>query len=158
MSVTEVEKIVDKHGGKKTSLIGILHDIQTHYNYLPEDALRRVSEKLEIKLPQVYSVATFFKAYSLKPKGKHSIFVCLGTACHVRGGKRIVEELERELGIKAGQTTKDSKFTLETVNCLGACALGPIVVLDGKYYGSMTSPKVKTLLKKVKETKHGKKS
>jgi len=153
MQTKEIEKIVDKHGGKKSALIGILHEIQTLHNYLPEEALRKVSERLGISLPHVYSVATFFRAFSLTPKGKHAIAVCMGTACHVRGGKRIAEELERELGIKAGETTKDLEFTLETVNCLGACALGPVVAVDGNYYGHMTTSKVKPLLKKLKEGK-----
>jgi len=156
MGAKEVEKIVEKHGGKKSALIGILHEIQTLHNYLPEEALKKVSERLGINLPHVYSVATFFRAFSLKPKGKHAIAVCMGTACHVRGGKRIVEELERELGIKAGQTTEDLEFTLETVNCLGACALGPVVAVDGSYYGHMTTSKVKPLLKKLKGTKDAK--
>jgi NADH-quinone oxidoreductase subunit E len=158
MGVAEVERIVDRYGGKRSSLIGILHEIQTRYNYLPEEALRQVADRLDMKFPQVYGVATFFKAFSLKPRGRHTICVCLGTACHVRGGQRIVDELARELGIRAGETTEDLSFTLETVNCLGACALGPVVAVDGSYYGHMTSAKVKTLLKGLRERDHAKKS
>ena len=116
------------------------------YNYLPKKGLTRVSEGLNVPLSQVYSVATFFKAFSLKPRGRHSIAVCLGTACHVRGAVRILEEIERELGINQGETTKDLRYTLETVNCVGACALGPIVIIDGEPSGEMKVEKVKPLL------------
>jgi len=125
-----------------------LQDIQAEYRYLPEDALMEVSHSLEIPLSQVYSVATFFRAFSLEPTGRHLIDVCLGTACHVRGAVRILERLERELGIKHGETTKDLDFTLETVNCVGACALGPIVIADGEYSGEMTADKVKPLIER----------
>jgi NADH-quinone oxidoreductase subunit E len=127
-------------------LVSILQDVQSEYNYLPKEALAQVSQDLDIPLTRVYSVATFFKAFSLKPRGRHIINVCLGTACHVRGAVRIRDEIERELDIKPGETTKDLKFTLETVNCVGACALGPIVIIDGKYSGQMKPDKVKTLL------------
>ena len=143
----KVEKILDKYGHKKSSLISILLDIQTEYNYLPKDALVLVAEKLGIRLIEVYSVATFYKVFSLKPRGKHIINVCLGTACHVRGGGKIVEEIERELGIKNGETSEDMQFTLETVRCLGACALGPVIVIDGEYYGQMTTKKVRKIVK-----------
>jgi NADH-quinone oxidoreductase subunit E len=113
---------------------------------LPKEGLTGVSEGLGIPLSQVYSVATFFKAFSLKPRGRHSIAVCLGTACHVRGAVRILEEVERELGINRGETTQDLKYTLETVNCVGACALGPIIIVDGEYSGQMKTNKVKPLL------------
>ncbi len=127
-------------------LVSILQDIQAGYKYLPKEALIQVSHSLEIPLTQVYSVATFFKAFSLKPRGRHLINVCLGTACHVRGAIRVLEQMERQLGIKRGDTTKDLNFTLETVNCVGACALGPIVIVDEQYSGQMKPDKVKPLL------------
>jgi len=141
-----VIKIIDSYNRRTDSLISILQDIQSEYHYLPEDALRQVSKILHIPLIQVYGVATFFKAFSLTPKGRHTVSVCLGTACHVRGAHRVLDEFERQLGIKSGETTADLQFTLESVNCLGACALGPIVVVDGKYYGQMNARKVHTVL------------
>lgn len=142
----KVEAIVDNYQRNKGLLISIMQDIQAEYNYLPKEALIQVSQSLDIPLSQVYSVVTFFKAFSLEPRGRHLINVCLGTACHVRGGGKILESLERELGINAGKTTGDRKFTLETVNCVGACALGPIVIVDGEFSGQMTTNKVKPLV------------
>ena len=144
----ETSKLVEDLAAKHDKLlISILEDVQTHYNYLPEEALRKIAKELKIPLRDVYGVATFYGAFRLKPCGKHLIHACMGTACHVRGGKRVLEEIERELDIRSGETTQDKKFTLESVNCLGACALGPIVVIDGKYHGNMTPVKVKSLLK-----------
>ena len=142
----KVDKILTKYQQHEGLLVSILQDIQAEYNYLPREALERVGQGLNIPLTQVYGVATFFKAFSLTPRGDHLIHVCMGTACHVRGAVRILETMERELGIKAGVTTKDLKYTLETVNCVGACALGPIVVVDGEHLGSMKTEKVKPLL------------
>lgn len=142
----KVEAIVDNYQRNKGLLISIMQDIQAEYNYLPKEALIQVSQSLDIPLSQVYSVVTFFKAFSLEPRGRHLINVCLGTACHVRGGGKILESLERELGINAGKTTGDRKFTLETVNCVGACALGPIVIVDGEFSGQMATNKVKPLI------------
>lgn len=135
--------VLERHEKGAHSLVPLLQDIQGEFNYLPEEMLRRVAERLEVPLSQVYSVAKFYKAFSLEPRGEHTITVCLGTACHVRSAPAVVEELERILGIKNGETTQDMKFTLETVNCLGACALGPIVVMNGKYHGQMTPEKVR---------------
>ncbi|MCK4655136.1 MAG: NADH-quinone oxidoreductase subunit NuoE [Candidatus Cloacimonetes bacterium] len=138
-----VEECVEKNGN---ALIPVLQDIQSYYNYLPEEIFDEVSQKLNIPLIDVYGVATFYKSFSLTPKGKYIITVCLGTACHVRGGQRIAERIARELGIEPGETTPDMNFTLETVNCLGACALGPVVVVDGEYHGQMTIQKSISLL------------
>ena len=146
----KVKAILDSHRRDRGMLVGILQDIQAEYNYLPKETLTEVSQGLDIPLTQVYSVASFFKAFSLKPRGRHLINVCLGTACHVRGAVRILDEIERRLGIKAGETTKDLKYTLETVNCVGACALGPIVITDGEYSGQMKTDKVKNLLESYK--------
>lgn len=150
--LTETDNIIDKHNCEKGLLISILQDIQEQNNYLPKETLIRVSEKLNIPLIQVYSVATFFKAFTLQPRGKNIIKVCVGTACHVRDSATILDKIERELDIKAGETTKDMMFTLETVNCLGACALGPIVVVNNEYHGQVTLKKVEEVLKKY-ETK-----
>lgn len=159
-SMEKVDKIVDKYKCSKDSLISMLQDVQSKYNYLPEITLKRIAERLELPLIQVYGVATFFRAFSLKPRGKHLVSICLGTACHVRGAPAVLDELKRELKIEPGETTEDMNFTLETVNCLGACALGPIVVVDGKYHGQMTSGKVKSIMKSYiktpKDSKHEK--
>ncbi len=142
---------MEKYGTQKKALIPILQDIQTEFNYLPQGALIHVSQVLNIPLIDVVGVATFYKAFSLKPRGKHTITVCLGTACHVRGGPKIVEEFERNLGIKVGETTRDNEFSLETVNCLGCCAIGPVVVVDREYYAKMSIGKVKIILKRYKK-------
>ncbi|MBA7471112.1 NADP-reducing hydrogenase subunit HndA [subsurface metagenome] len=142
----KVKSILDNYQHDKRMLVSILQDIQAEFNYLPQESLAEVNKGLDVPLSQVYSVATFFKAFSLTPRGRHLINVCLGTACHVRGAVRILEAMERELGIKAGKTTRDLKYTLETVNCVGACALGPIAIVDSEYSGQMNTEKVKPLL------------
>jgi len=144
----KVKKILKSYQHDQGMLVAILQDIQANYKYLSKEALQQVSQGLDIPQSQVYSVATFFKAFSLQPRGRHLINVCLGTACHVRGAGRVLDRLELELGIKNGETTQDRKYTLESVNCVGACALGPIVVIDGEYSGEMTADKVKPLLKR----------
>jgi NADH-quinone oxidoreductase subunit E len=144
----EIGNIIQKYGAKKEMLIPILQDIQSEYNWLSQDAITEVSEKLDIPLIDVYGVASFYKQFSLTPRGKHIITVCLGTACHVRGGPRIVDELSRKLNIQPGETTEDMQFSLETVNCLGCCAIGPVVVIDDEYYGEMNPTKVIHVLKK----------
>ena len=143
----KVIQILKKYQHDKGMLVAVLQDVQAEYNYLPVESLKRVGEGLIIPLSQVYSVATFFKAFSLKPRGRHLINVCLGTACHVRGATRVLETIERELGIDSGETTEDLRFTLEPVSCVGACALGPIVKVDEKSTGLMTTDKVNSVLK-----------
>jgi len=145
---SSVTQIIDKYHYDKGQLVSILQDIQAEHHYLPKDILVEVSQILSVPLTQVYSVATFFRAFSLKPRGRHLINVCLGTACHVRGAAKVLERMELELGIRRGETTKDSKFTLETVNCVGCCALGPMVMLDDQYFGQMKSDKVSSVLAK----------
>jgi NADH-quinone oxidoreductase subunit E len=148
-SYTEkVNSLIDSYADNKEQLISLLQDIQAEFNYLPRDVLVQVSQKLDIPLSQVFSVATFFRAFSLQPRGRHLVTVCLGTACHVRGGQRLVDKLERDYGIRPGETTEDQKFTLETVNCLGCCALGPVVVVDGKYESQVNADKLDRVLKK----------
>ncbi|MGB7063131.1 MAG: NADH-quinone oxidoreductase subunit NuoE [Candidatus Zixiibacteriota bacterium] len=143
-----VDSLVDKYGAKKEALIPILQDLQSDLNWLPEEVLRAVADKLGVPLMDVYGAASFYRTFSLKPRGKHIITVCVGTACHVRGGQRIVDEIGRMLDLAPGETTPDQNFTLETVNCLGCCAIGPIVVVDGEYYGEMTTRKVGSVLEK----------
>ena len=142
----KIESILDSHRRDKGMLVAILQDIQAEYNYLPREALEEAGRGLCVPLSQIYSVATFFKALSLEPRGRHLINVCLGTACHVRGAVKVLEAMERELAISSGETTKDLRFTLETVNCVGACALGPVVIVDGEYHGQMQTEKAKGVL------------
>ena len=142
----KIESILDSHQRDKGMLVAILQDIQAEHNYLPREALEEVGRGLGVPLSQIYSVATFFKALSLEPRGRHLINVCLGTACHVRGAVKVLEAMERELAIGSGETTKDLRFTLETVNCVGACALGPVVIVDGEYHGQMKTEKAKDIL------------
>lgn len=143
-----IDKIIKRFKEKEIDLIQLLHEIQNEYNYLPQDVLEYVSRTLHIPFSKIYSIATFFTAFSLTPRGKHVCTVCMGTACHVRGAPGVLSRLEERLGIKAGETTKDKQFTLESVNCLGACALAPIVVIDGEYHGQTTVNKVDKLLEK----------
>ncbi len=149
--VESVRRIVERHGHQKASLIAILQDIQAEMNYLPRKALIQVSKSLDIPLASVYEAATFYKAFSLEPKGRHTVQVCLGTACHVRGGARILDYLGNRLEVKSGETTKDMVFTLESVNCLGACALGPMMVIDKKYYGKINTHKIDSILEKYRD-------
>ncbi len=146
----KVESLIDSYVDKKEQLISLLQDIQSEYNYIPQDVLIKISQKLDIPLSQVFSVATFFQAFSLKPRGRHTITVCLGTACHVKGGQRLVDKMERDFGLKPGETTEDERFTLETANCLGCCALGPVVVVDGKYESQVNPEKLEKVLKNYK--------
>ena len=141
-----VEAIIDSYQHDKGQLVAILQEIQSEYLYLKKEALEEVSQIMGIPLSQIYSVATFFKAFSLKPRGRHLINVCLGTACHVRGAAKVLEKIERDLGITRGETTRDLKFTLETVNCVGCCAQGPMVIVDEGYFGQMKSNEVSSLL------------
>lgn len=147
----KVDEIVKRYKGQRSGLVGMLQEVQNHYNYLPKETLTYIAEKLDLPLSQTYGLATFYKAFRLKPRGKYLVSLCMGTACHVRGAERILEELKRTLKIKSGETTEDLQFTLETVNCLGACALGPLMVINGQYYGRMNAQKVKTILKKYEK-------
>ena len=147
----KIQSLIDKHDGKKDSLIAILQDIQNEHNYLPQEALRYVAKVLKIPLSDVVGVATFYRAFSLTPRGKHTCTVCLGTACHVRGGPKILDEFERRLKVRPGETTKDNKFTLETVACLGCCAIGPVVVVDKDYHAHTSVRQVGPILGKYKK-------
>jgi NADH-quinone oxidoreductase subunit E len=143
-------EIIEGYGGAHGGIIASLEEIQSKYGYLPPEAIRMVAEKTGRSLVDVYGVATFYRAFSLKPRGRHLISVCLGTACHVRGGPTIAREIARQLGVKAGETTPDNEFSFETVNCLGACALGPIVVVDGHYFSKVRTPMVREILDKAR--------
>ncbi|MDW7759842.1 MAG: NADH-quinone oxidoreductase subunit NuoE [Acidobacteriota bacterium] len=151
VETAKIQSLVDRHGGNKKALIAILQDIQEEYNYLPRDCLKQVAKALNIPLVDVIGVATFYRAFSLAPRGKHTCTVCLGTACHVRGGPKILDEFERQLKVKPGQTTKDGQFTLDTVACLGCCAIGPVVVVDKDYHAHTSMRKVVPILKKYKK-------
>ena len=146
METEKVDEIIDRHPAKQEVLIQLLLDMQNEFNWIPKQAILRINERLQIPLSQIYRVASFYKAMSLTPRGRHVVNVCLGTACHVRGGPRIMDKVEESLKIKAGKTTQDMKFTLERVNCLGCCALGPVIVVDKDYYGNVTTAKVKEIL------------
>jgi len=143
---SKIKNILGRHDNDPGMLVSILQDTQAEFGYLSREAITQISQQLSIPLSQVYGVATFFKAFSLIPRGRHQIQVCLGTACHVRGSEKILDAVERELGIKPGENDADLNFSLETVNCVGACALGPIVIIDGKYSGEMKIESVKPLL------------
>jgi NADH-quinone oxidoreductase subunit E len=147
--ITEkVNLVLQQHNNDASMLVGILQDIQAAIGYLPKEALVETGHALNIPVSRVYSVATFFKAFSLKERGRHLINVCMGTACHVRGADVVRDEIQHQLGIKAGENTPDLKFTLETVNCVGACALGPMIIIGEDYYGEMTPDKVSAVLQK----------
>jgi NADH-quinone oxidoreductase subunit E len=132
-----VREITSGYGKDRSALIAVLQDVHVRFNYLPEGSLDVIARELGVPLASAYGVATFFRAFSFTPRGRHVASVCLGTACHVRGGAPVATEFERQLGVKAGETTPDARFTLETVNCLGCCAIGPVVVIDGQYHGQV---------------------
>ncbi len=142
----DVDEIIDEYNGNKSALIQILLKIQEKNHWLPKSALLWVSERLDIPMSQILHIATFYKAFSLEPRGEHFVRVCLGTACHVRSGPKILDAAEQFLGIKSGETTPDMKFTLESVNCLGCCALGPVMMIDNEYHGKLTPSQVSNIL------------
>ncbi len=145
-----VESAVNSWNNDKSNLISILLDIQDEYNYLPQEAIILVAKALDVPLIDVYAVATFYTVFSLKPRGKHIINVCVGTACHVRGGQRILDRIQRNLKINPGETTENKLFTLETVRCLGCCALGPVIVVDDTYYSHLTTKATDSILEKYR--------
>jgi NADH:ubiquinone oxidoreductase subunit E len=150
MGGEHISAIVEKHAGQWGGLIAILQEIQARYGYLPPEALHVVADKTGRSLVDVYGVATFFRSFSLQPRGKHLCSVCLGTACHVRGGPVIADQFSRALGIRPGETSADRQFTLESVNCLGACALGPMVVVDGHYFSNVSPAKVGEIVEQTR--------
>ena len=146
MNLKRIDQIIDQHEGKAGSLIQVMLDIQAENHWLPREALERVGERLEIPFSRIQHIATFYKAFSLVPKGRHRVHVCLGTACHVRGAPRVLDTVQDLTGIKPGETDMDLKFSLETVNCLGCCALGPVIEIDGKAHGNVTTAKTEDVL------------
>ena len=150
MEAAKIDKIIKQYRSKESAILAILQDIQSEDKYLPREALEHVSQKMKIPLVNIFRIATFYNALSIKPRGRYKIDVCLGTACHVRGGNKIMEKLERDLGVSVGETTKDKRFTLESVRCVGCCSLGPVAVIDGHVYGRLTQDKVPALLKEFK--------
>jgi len=147
-SMAIADEIMARYHYRDSALIAILQDIQKRFNYLPQNLLRYVALRMNVPLTRVYSISTFYKAFSLKPRGKHLINVCLGTACHVRGGMKILERLERELGIKNEETTYDEKFSLKSVRCVGCCGLAPVIVIDNEFHGNLTQEMIPKVLAK----------
>ncbi len=153
MTHSQIDTIIEQNGGKGSAILSILQDVQAKEKYLPKETLEYIGEKLHIPLNKIYRIATFYRAFSLSPRGKHEVCICMGTACHVRGAQRIADQVKLALDIRPGETTKDQNFTLETVNCLGVCAAGPVVAIDGQYFGKMTPAKVDGTLKKFRSDK-----
>ncbi|MCX6013194.1 MAG: NAD(P)H-dependent oxidoreductase subunit E [Chloroflexi bacterium] len=147
MMSDKIDQIIDKHQCQADSLIQILLEIQSENHWLSKEALEKVSKKLQVPFSRVQHAATFYKAFSLVPKGRHEIHVCVGTACHVRGAPRVLDTVQDITKIKPGETDSDLKFSLETVNCLGCCALGPVIEIDGKYHGKIVPAKAGDVLK-----------
>jgi len=147
MDTGRIDQIIDRHGGEASHLIQILLDIQGENSWVPGDAMRRVSERLEVPLDRVRHIATFYKAFSLVPKGRHQVHICMGTACHVRGAGRVLDKIQEVTGVGPGETDMELKFSVETVNCLGCCALGPVVEIDGKTHGNISPAQTVEVLK-----------
>ncbi|MDK1032284.1 MAG: NADH-quinone oxidoreductase subunit NuoE [Planctomycetia bacterium] len=148
-----LREILATHEAERAAVVSVLQDINAHYRYLPEDVLRHAARALNLPLSQVYSIATFYNAFSLTPRGKHVVRVCMGTACHVKGGQRILQSFERTLKIKAGGTTEDGNFSLEEVRCLGCCGLAPVITINEELYGSVTQARLPKILEGyLKET------
>ena len=146
MGFEKVDEVLDSYGYRHDALISILQDVQRLENYLPQETLQYIGERLEVPLSRIYYIATFYKSFSLQPRGKHIVKVCLGTACHLNGAVQNLEQIERNLKICEGQTTADKQFSLETVNCVGTCALAPVAMVDEDYYGAVTPGKVDKML------------
>jgi NADH-quinone oxidoreductase subunit E len=146
----EIEAILAQYDRTPEDTIMVLQDVQAKYNWLPPDALAAISHKLGVPIAQLYHIGSFYKAFALEPRGKHILQLCLGTACYVRGAALIADEMSRQWGIKLGKTTADRLITFERVNCLGACAIGPILVVDGDYRGNMSVNRANAIVKKLK--------
>ena len=138
MDTATIDRIIGKHQGEDSSLIQVLLEIQSEYSWLPKKALERVGEKLKVPFSRIQHIATFYKAFSLVPKGRHQVHICVGTACHVRGATRVLDKVQDLTGIKPGESDTELKFSLDTVNCLGCCALGPVMEINGKTHGKLS--------------------
>jgi len=145
-TASEVEKIVGRYGAERSSLIPILQDVQDRFGYLSEEAVDGLGRLIGVSPNEIYGVATFYAQFRFSPPGEHIVHVCLGTACHVRGGQQVLKEIERRLGIEPGETTADGKFDLERVACVGCCALAPVVVVDGKVHSKVAMNKIPSIL------------
>jgi NADH:ubiquinone oxidoreductase subunit E len=148
IDVKQVDQIINRYDKSEESLLAILQDFQREFHYVPEEGMRRLSEVMEVPESKIYAMGTFYKALSLTPRGKHIVKVCTGTACHLKGAPQILETLERELKVKRNGTTADGEYTVECVNCVGACAMAPVTVIDEEYHGETRSSKVMDVLKK----------
>lgn len=152
MGMRKIDEIIASYDGDKPALISILQDVQAEYNWLPQEVLTYIARKMDISLIDLFGIVTFYKSFRLKPRGQHLLTVCMGTACHVRGAPRVLEELQKKLDIEVDETTKGNLFTLETVRCLGCCALGPIVVVDDEYHGQMTKTGIAVLIEELRRS------
>jgi len=148
MDIATVDQIIDKHQSEAGSLIQVLLDIQSQNNWLPKEALARVSERLKVPMSRIRHITTFYKTFSLVPRGRHEVHVCMGTACHVRGAERVLDTVREVTGVGPGETDPELNFSVETVNCLGCCALGPVMVVDGEYHGNVETAETAEVLKK----------
>jgi len=148
LDLAAIDRIIDRHGAEPSALIQVMLEIQAEHHWLPQPALQRVAERLRVPESRIRHIATFYKAFSLVPKGRHEIHVCVGTACHVRGAGRVLDTLKDLTGIAPGETDAELKFSLETVNCLGCCALGPVMVVDGKTHGKLSSADATEVMKR----------
>ncbi|MFC2018031.1 NADH-quinone oxidoreductase subunit NuoE [Chloroflexota bacterium] len=146
MDLNKLDELIDKYQGKQGVLIQLLLDVQAEFNWIPKEAITRINQRLGIPISQIYRVASFYQAMSLVPNGKHLVSVCTGTACHVRGGPKVLEKAEDTLGIKVGETTGDLQYTIKKINCLGCCALGPVMMVDEDYHGKIAPAKVKEII------------
>ena len=151
MIEAKTSEILEKYASDQSTVISVLQDVQQEFGYLPKEALTTISSGMNVPLSRVLSLATFFNAFSLKPKGKNPINVCMGTACHVRGAQMILEKLERELNIKTGETTEDRNFSLDAVRCVGCCGLAPVIMVGEEFHGKLSQTKVSGVLKKYKK-------
>lgn len=147
---SKIDAIIEKYIGERGALIQLLLEIQRELNWIPREAIKRINELLGIPESEIYRVASFYTAMSLTPRGKYLVRVCTGTACYIRGAQRVLTAAEKAIGIRAGETTSDLKFTLQTVNCLGCCALGPVVEINGKYYGLLTPKNLENLISNLR--------
>ena len=150
METERVDEFIDRHQCQPDSLIQVLLDIQSEYHWLPKAAIERVAERLNVPMTRVQHIATFYKAFSVVPKGRHEVHVCLGTACHVRGAPRILDSVQDLTGIHPGETDLELKFSLETVNCIGCCALGPVIDVDGTIHGNVSTGDTEDILERYK--------